>query len=119
MNDATESLGQVVDGVADQIIGFAWIEARWHSALQALERARDLGIRGVKSIPNHWYPTDDCALAPFARMEQLGMPAILHSAILFSFGDSSRFCRPALYEALISTPRVKFALVARQWAIGG
>jgi predicted TIM-barrel fold metal-dependent hydrolase len=115
MNRAIDWLGEIVAQAPDRIIGFAWIDAQWPSALQALERAVDLGICGVKSIPNHWYPTDDCALALFARMEQMGLPGIFHSGILFGFGDSSRFCRPAFYEALINTPSVKFALSHIGW----
>jgi predicted TIM-barrel fold metal-dependent hydrolase len=115
MNGAIEWLGKIVGQAPDRIIGFAWIDAQWPSAVQALERAVDLGIRGVKSIPNHWYPTDDCALALFARMEELGVPGIFHSGILFGFGDCSRFCRPVLYEALINTPGVKFALSHISW----
>jgi predicted TIM-barrel fold metal-dependent hydrolase len=115
MKGAIEWLGEVVAQAPDRIIGFAWIDARWPSAVQALDRAVDLGIRGVKSIPNHWYPTDDCALALFSRMEELGVPGIFHSGILFGFGDSSRFCRPVFYEALINTPGVRFALSHISW----
>jgi len=115
MHGAVEWLGKVVAQAPDRIIGFAWIDARWPSAMQALERAVELGIRGVKSIPNHWYPTDDCALALFAKMEELGVPGIFHSGILFGFADGSRFCRPVFYEALINYPGVKFALSHISW----
>ena len=115
MNAAVEWLGKVVAQAPDRIIGFAWLDARWPSAVQAMERATELGIRGVKSIPNHWHPTDDCALALFAKMEELGLPGIFHSGILFGFADGSRFCRPAYYEALINYPQVKFALSHMSW----
>jgi predicted TIM-barrel fold metal-dependent hydrolase len=115
MKGAVEWLGKVVAQAPDRIIGFAWIDAQWASAVQTLERAVDLGIRGVKSIPNHWYPTDDCALKLFAKMEELGVPGIFHSGILFAFADGSRFCRPVFYEALINYPGVKFALSHISW----
>jgi len=115
MRNAVEWLGKVVARAPDRIIGFAWIDAQWPSAAQALERAVDLGIRGVKSIPNHWYPTDECALALFAKMEELGVPGIFHSGILFGFADGSRFCRPVFYEALINYPSVNFALSHISW----
>ena len=115
MRGAIEWLGSVVAQAPDRIIGFAWIDAQWPSALEDLERAVDLGIQGVKSIPNHWCPTDDCALALFARMEELGVPGIFHSGILWGFDDGSRFCRPVLYESLINTPRVRFALSHIGW----
>jgi predicted TIM-barrel fold metal-dependent hydrolase len=115
MEGAIDWLGKVVAQAPDRIIGFAWVDPRWPSAVQAAERAVDLGIRGIKSIPNHWYPTDECALSLFAKMDELGMPGIFHSGILFGFGDSSRFCRPVFYEALINTPGVKFALSHISW----
>jgi len=115
MLGALEWLGEIVAQAPDRIIGFAWIDAQWPSAPEAVERAAELGMRGVKSIPNHWYPTDDCALALFAKMEELGLPGIFHSGILFGFDDGSRFCRPAYYEALLHTPGVKFALSHLSW----
>jgi len=115
MHSAIDWLAEVVAQAPDRIIGFAWIDARWPTAVQELERAVELGMRGVKSIPNHWYPTDDCALALFAKMEELGLPGIFHSGILFGFEDGSRFCRPAYYEALIHYPGVKFALAHISW----
>jgi len=115
MKEAVEWLGKVVAQAPDRIIGFAWIDAQWPSAVETLERAVELGIRGVKSIPNHWYPTDECALKLFAKMEELGVPGIFHSGILFAFADGSRFCRPAFYEALINYPHVKFALSHISW----
>jgi predicted TIM-barrel fold metal-dependent hydrolase len=115
MQQAVEWLGTIVAQASDRIIGFAWIDAQWPSATRTLERAVELGIRGMKSIPNHWYPTDDCALALYAKMEELGVPGIFHSGILFGFRDGSRFCQPVYYEALINYPKVKFALSHISW----
>jgi len=53
MHDAVEWLGKVAAQAPDRIIGFAWVDAQWPSAVQAMERAADLDIREVKSIPNH------------------------------------------------------------------
>jgi len=48
-------------------------------------------------------------------MEELGMPGIFHSGILFGFDDGSCFCRPACCESLVNIPGVKFALLHISW----
>ncbi|MCD6469707.1 hypothetical protein J7L29_02790 [Candidatus Bathyarchaeota archaeon] len=42
-------------------------------------------------IPDHWYPYDEFMYPIYERVEELGVPIIFHSGILFGFKDSSRF----------------------------
>lgn len=100
----------------DRIIGFLWLEPRLDDALEILDWAvGGLELRGVKMIPYRWYPYEDQMLRIYEKIEELGVPVIFHSGILFGFEDSSRYCRPANYEVLVNFPKLKFALAHVSW----
>jgi predicted TIM-barrel fold metal-dependent hydrolase len=66
-------------------------------------------------IPHHWYPYDEPIFPVYAKVQELSVPMIFHSGILFGFMDSSRFCRPVHFEALLHFPGIKFALAHISW----
>jgi len=100
----------------DRIKGFIWLEPRLKEAPQILEWAiSDLELKGVKMIPDHWYPYEERLFPVYEKIEELGVPIIFHSGILFGFMDSSRFCRPTHYEILLRFPRIRFALAHISW----
>jgi len=100
----------------DRIIGFIWLEPRLEDAVEILEWAiADLELKGVKMIPYHWYPYEKKLLRVYEKVEELGVPIIFHSGILFCFEDSSRYCRPVNYEVLIKYPKLRFALAHVSW----
>ena len=74
-----------------------------------------LGFRGIKMIPHHWYPTDASIFPVYERIEAMGVPALFHSGILFLYDDCSRYCRPVFFEALIHFPKLRFALAHISW----
>jgi len=98
-----------------RILPFAWIEPFHEGCLDALEYAKEAGCVGLKMIPNHWYPYDDNAMKLYEKVQELRIPILFHSGILWAFEDSSRFCRPCFFEALLHTPKVKFALAHISW----
>jgi uncharacterized protein len=63
----------------------------------------ELGIRGVKLVPDNWSVRDRRVLPLFQELAQLGMYAAFHSGI-FLDERSSEFCRPASYEGLHLIP---------------
>lgn len=100
----------------DRIVVFIWLEPRLKDADKILEWAvTSEEIKGVKMIPDHWYPYDEFMYPIYEKAEALGVPIIFHSGILFGFKDSSRFCRPVNYEVLLSFPNLKFALAHVSW----
>jgi predicted TIM-barrel fold metal-dependent hydrolase len=66
-------------------------------------------------IPDHWYPWEPRFFQLYEKIQQLGVPVLFHSGILFGFKDSSRFCMPCNYEVLINFPKLKFALAHVSW----
>jgi predicted TIM-barrel fold metal-dependent hydrolase len=100
----------------DRIYGVVWAEPRAPGMIEELEYGLvDRGLRGVKMIPDHWAPTDEWLWPLYAKIEELRKPLQFHSGILYGFGDSSRFCRPVLYEALLHFPRLRFSLAHIGW----
>ena len=114
---------EVIDHVASvqsvdpaRIYGLVFANPRAEGVIEEVERGiTDLGLRGVKMIPDHWSPCDDLVMPIYAKMEELGRPIQFHSGILYGFGDSSRFCRPVLYEALVNFPGLRFSLAHIGW----
>ncbi|MGQ9632038.1 MAG: amidohydrolase family protein [bacterium] len=114
--ESTDFVAKVASEDPERILGFAWIEPALPEAAKEVERAVvDLKLRGIKMIPNHWYPYDEKVFPVYEKMGELGVPGIFHSGILWGFQDSSRFCRPCFYEALLHFPKVKFALAHIGW----
>jgi len=100
----------------DRIIAFAWIEPRLKNAVQNLEEAvTKYECKGIKMMPDHWYPWEPRFFELYEKIQELRVPVIFHSGILYGFKDSSRFCRPCNYEVLINFPELKFALAHISW----
>ncbi len=106
----------LAEAAPDRLIPFAWIEPFHDGCCEALEYAvKEKGVTGLKMIPNHWYPYSDEAMKVYEKAQELRIPILFHSGILWGHKDSSRFCRPVYFEALMHTPKVKFALAHISW----
>ena len=118
-----EALRGAIDHVAglqeadpERIFGLFWADPRTAGVLEEIDYAlTDRGLHGVKMIPNHWSACDEFMFPIYEKMRELGKVLHFHSGILYAFGDSSRFCRPVLYEAMINFPGLKFALAHISW----
>lgn len=100
----------------ERIYGLFWCDPRSDDILDLIDYALvDRGLRGLKMIPNHWSPSDEFMFPLYEKMRDMGKPIHFHSGILYAFGDSSRFCKPVLYEALINFPGLRFALAHISW----
>ncbi|MEN6478672.1 MAG: amidohydrolase family protein [Anaerolineales bacterium] len=115
MREATDFVLALAAEAPDRILPFAWIEPTLPGAVDELAYAVDHGAKGIKMIPNHWYPSDEAVFPVYEKAGELGVPLLFHSGILFLHGDSSRFCRPVFYEPLLHFPKVRFALAHISW----
>ena len=59
----------------------------------------ELGIRGIKMVPDRWTPEDEEALPLLEALARLGVYVVFHCGI-FMDGRSSSFCRPTFYEGI-------------------
>jgi predicted TIM-barrel fold metal-dependent hydrolase len=108
--------GKFIAEAPDRLYGLAWVEPRHKTPLGVLDCAVEkYRYRGFKMIPNRWYPYEDRILKYCERMAELKAPCLFHSGILYFKTISSRFCRPAYYEALLEVPRFRFALAHISW----
>ena len=99
-----------------RIHGLVFANPRAEGMIEELERGIvDQGLRGVKMIPDHWSPAEELVHGVFGRVAELGVPIQFHSGILYGMGDSSRFCRPVLYEGLLNFPSIRFSLAHIGW----
>lgn len=99
----------------ERLLGFAFVDPSLPGAVDHVKMAVDKGLKGFKLMPDHWYPYEERFFPTYAAIEAARRPMLWHSGILWANGDSSRFCRPVFYEALLHFPKVKFALAHISW----
>jgi len=125
--ESLEFMRPLLGETRSRVWGMAYINPILEDAADTTEWAiTDLGFRGIKMAPDHWYPYDDRVLPVYERIQQLGVPILFHSGILWGNGDSSRFCQPVNFEVLINYPGIRFSLAHIGWpwtdeciAVGG
>ena len=116
MRASIDHVASVQAADPDRIFGLIWADPRTPGMVDEIEYGIvESGLRGVKMIPDHWAPTDDLLFPIYEKMQALKKPIQFHSGILYGFGDSSRFCRPVLYEALVHFPELRFSLAHISW----
>lgn len=94
---------------------FYWIDPTEPDALDQVAMALDMGVKGFKVICTHFYPRDERAAPVYRAIADAGKPLLFHSGILFDGQDSSRFNRPAEFEAMLDVPRLRFAMAHISW----
>lgn len=116
--DVVESIGTIARVCApnpDRLIGFAYIEPTLPGAVEHVQMAADKELRGIKMMPDGWYPYEERLFPVYEKAQELRMPILFHSGIQWSGGDSSRCCRPVNFEVMVRFPKVKFALAHMGW----
>jgi predicted TIM-barrel fold metal-dependent hydrolase len=74
----------------------------------------ELGLRGVKMIPTHWYPNDPQIIPLYQEIARLGMYVVFHVGI-FMDGQQGSYCRPTYYEGIRQVPELKVQLAHLGW----
>ena len=87
--ESIEKIAKIVKENPERLIGFAWIDPRLPHAENEVERAIvDYKLRGIKMIPDHWYPYEERIFPVYAKIQELKVPVLFHSGILFLNTDS-------------------------------
>ena len=111
-----DDIARIVAPDPDRLIGFAWIEPTLADALEGIDYAlTEKRLKGVKMIPNHWYPADERAQACYKKIEEHGKPMLFHTGILWGLSDTSQYCRPAFFEIMLHYPGIRFAMAHMSW----
>jgi len=111
-----DDIAKLVKADPDRLIGFAWIEPTLPDAVAAVDYAfTEKNLRGVKMIPNHWFPADERAQACYQKINEYGKPMLFHTGILWGTSDTSQHCRPAFFEIMLHYPNIRFAMAHMSW----
>ncbi len=113
---AIDELAKIVAPDPTRMVGFAWIEPTLPDAVEMVDYALgEKRLSGVKMLPNQWYPDDARAQAVYQRVEKYRKPMLFHSGILWTWGNTSKYCRPAEFEIMMEYPGIRFALAHISW----
>ena len=111
-----DEIARIVAPDPERLLAFAWIEPTLPDAVEAVDYALgEKGLRGVKMIPNHWYPADERAQACYQGIEQHRRPMLFHTGVLWGTSDTSQHCRPAFFEIMLHYPGIRFAMAHMSW----
>jgi len=90
-------------------------DAATHLMIEEAQRCyTELGIRGVKMVPDCWTAQDTHVLPLWQQLADLGMYVAFHSGI-FLDERSSAYCRPALFEGVHRVPGFHGHLAHMSW----
>jgi len=97
------------------MFAFLWIDPMDDEVFGQIDEAVRRGIAGFKVICHDYYPGDDRAMKVFRYVAVKGKPILFHSGILWDGQPSSRYNRPAEFEALLDINGLKFSLAHIGW----
>lgn len=113
-DERLEALMHLVGG-HPRLYPFFWIDPLEDDAPAQVELAISSGAMGFKVICDRFFPRDARAFEMFQQIADAKKPILFHSGILWDGKDSSRYCRPAEFEALLRVDGLRFALAHIGW----
>lgn len=97
-----------------RIIALARVDQLSPDAPAMLERAVEMGCRGLKLFQFGHYPEDERCFPTYEKCQELGTNILFHTGILAD-GRNSRFHRPANFEIMKNWPHVRCLLAHVSW----
>jgi len=131
LRSSVKRLSDLQKALRGRVYGLAFVDPRMVDDVKELVKLvewvlTDLELVGVKMIPAGWYPYEEKLYPLYEKLEELNAPILFHCGISWGFPDSSRFCRPVFWEALMKFKKLKFILAHLCWpwidealAVGG
>ncbi len=95
---------------------FFFIDPISEKALDDVDIAVSMGIKGFKVICSTHYPSDPRAIPVYKKIAEKNMPILFHSGILYDGKNASgNYNRPTEFECLLSIDNLRFALAHVSW----
>ncbi len=99
----------------DILFPILWIHPYEENIFQKIDIAAKSGIDGFKIICSDFYIYEDEAVKVLEHVASVGKPVFFHSGILWDGKNSSKYNRPANWEALIGIKGLKFSMGHCSW----
>ncbi|MHA1627069.1 MAG: amidohydrolase family protein [Candidatus Asgardarchaeia archaeon] len=102
---SNEDVAKIVEKYPDNFIGFASVDPRDPDSVEKLEFAvKKLGLRGVKLHPSlqGFDPSSDSTERVLAKAEELEIPVLVHTGIVWQKKHPIRYCNPLIWDELAS-----------------
>jgi len=117
ITDAPERLKNLMDWTQldSRIHPFFWVDPLEEAAEEQVADAAAAGVSGFKIICNRCFPHDAHVVRTAEAISATGKPLLMHSGILWDGSASSRYNRPAEFEALCQIPGLRLALAHVSW----
>jgi uncharacterized protein len=126
MRNHNDYCADICSGAPERLIGFCVLNPVPQLAGGSFKKSVDLmieevrrcyhelGLRGVKMIPTHWYPNDPHIVPLYQEIAKLGMYVVFHAGI-FMDGQQGSYCRPTFFEGIRQAPDLKVQLAHLGW----
>lgn len=102
-------------GAAENLYPFYWVDPMDADAADQVAMAVEKGAMGFKVICDRYFPSDKRAVEIFTAIAETHRPILFHSGILWDGKPSSRYNRPAEFEALLEVKGLRFCLAHISW----
>ncbi len=99
-----------VKGHEDRLFPVAWLHPFEDNILDKVKDAAARGVVAYKFIANNYYVGDPKPAEVFHLIEELGLPILFHSGILYDFCDSSRYNKPSEWECFVNYKDLRFSM---------
>lgn len=100
---------------AGRLLPVLWLHPHEADTAALIKEAAARGIRGFKIICNTFHVYEDASMEVLHAVAAAGLPVQFHSGILWDRTPSSQFNRPLDFEALVTVPKLRFALAHCAW----
>jgi hypothetical protein len=108
-----EYVAEYANAHPEKVIGFAGVDPAADNVRETLDRAMELGLRGVKLGPiyQNIHPTDPRMLEVYAFCQRQGLPVMIHQGTTFPRTAPLKYALPLLLEDVaIEFPDLKMVI---------
>lgn len=113
MSTPNDAIAAYAKAHPEKITGFMSIDPNQKDAIEELNRAHALGLRGIKMSPVYqdYHPCDEKARRVHARAEKLGLPILTHAAFHSIPTTRMEWANPLAYDGVAREfPNLKIIL---------